>query len=108
MVVQMDTLRMQSLQTSTGSKMGTKSWDYVKTNATHGTYLGDVISETGTIDETVLQRTVKATGITSQFNLILSSISQWSFNYCIGTQRENNCKFNHGEFRNLAHCFVKT
>ena len=37
-------------------------------SATHGTYLGDVISEMGTIDETVLQRTEKATGITSQFN----------------------------------------
>ena len=52
-------------------------------SATHATYLGDVISETGTIDETVLQRSLKATGITSQIISILSSITLGSFNFDI-------------------------
>ena len=52
-------------------------------SATQATYLGDVISETGTIDETVLQRTLKATGITSQIISMLSSITLGSFNFDI-------------------------
>ena len=35
------------------------------------TYLGGVLSETGTIDETVMQRGKKATGIISQISSML-------------------------------------
>ena len=35
------------------------------------TYLGDVISETGSIDETIAQRSQKALGITTQISAIL-------------------------------------
>ena len=52
-------------------------------NATQATYLGDVISENGTIDETVLQRTQKATGIINQISSILSSICLGSFHFDI-------------------------
>ena len=37
-------------------------------NVSQATYLGDVISETGTIDETIIQRGQKATGIISQIS----------------------------------------
>ena len=52
-------------------------------NASQATYLGDVISENGKVDETVLQRTQKATGITNQISSILSSICLGSFHYDI-------------------------
>ena len=35
------------------------------------THLGDVISETGSIDETIAQRSQKALGITTQISAIL-------------------------------------
>ena len=41
-------------------------------NASEATYLGDVISESGTIDATILQRTQKATGIISQISSMLA------------------------------------
>ena len=47
------------------------------------TYLGDVISETGKIDETVIQRSQKATGIICQISSILSSICLGSFHFDI-------------------------
>ena len=52
-------------------------------SASQATYLGDVISENGKNDETVLQRTHKATGIINQISSILSSICLGSFNYDI-------------------------
>ena len=41
-------------------------------NVSQATYLGDVISETGTIDETIIQRGQKSTGIISKNKLGLS------------------------------------
>ena len=52
-------------------------------NVSQATYLGDVISETGTIDETIIQRGQKATGIISQISSILSSICLGSYNFDI-------------------------
>jgi hypothetical protein len=47
------------------------------------TYLGDVLSESGTIDETILhvQRGHKAIGIISQISSMLGSISLGNFHY---------------------------
>ena len=56
--------------------------DEMKT-VSHATYLGDVISEKGSIDETINQRGQKATGITTQIASILSSICLGSFNFDI-------------------------
>ena len=47
------------------------------------TYLGDVISETGSIDETIAQRSQKALGITTQISSILSSICLGNFHFDI-------------------------
>ena len=52
-------------------------------NVSQATYLGDVISETWTIDETIIQRGQKATGIISQISSILSSICLGSYNFDI-------------------------
>ena len=52
-------------------------------NASEATYLGDVLSENGTIDATVLQRTQKATGIINQISSMLSSICLGSFHFDI-------------------------
>ena len=48
-------------------------------NVSQASYLGDIISEKGTIEENILARTQKATGITSQISSILSSICLGSF-----------------------------
>ena len=55
---------------------------YMK-NVSQATYLGDVISENGTIDETIAQRGQKATGIISQIASILTSICLGSFHFDI-------------------------
>ena len=47
------------------------------------TYLGDIISESGTIDATIEQRGQKAEGITPQIVSILSSISLGNFHFDI-------------------------
>ena len=52
-------------------------------NASQVTYLGDAISETGQIDETITQRGQKAEGIITQISSILSSISLGSFDFDI-------------------------
>ena len=52
-------------------------------NASQVTYLGDVISETGQIDETITQRGQKAEGIITQISPILSRISLGSFHFDI-------------------------
>ena len=52
-------------------------------NASLATYLGDVISETGKVDATVLRRTQKATGITNQITSMLSSICLHSLHFDI-------------------------
>ena len=44
-------------------------------DASQVTYLGDVISDSGTIDATIAQRGQKAEGITTQIVSMLSSIS---------------------------------
>ena len=46
-------------------------------------YLGDVISDTGTIDATVAQRCQKAIGLITQISSILSSISLGNFHFDI-------------------------
>ena len=50
---------------------------------TQATYLGDVISENGTIDQTILQRSQRACGITSQISSMLNSICLGSFHFDI-------------------------
>ena len=50
-------------------------------NATQATYLGDVISDQGTIDETISQRSQKALGIITQISSILSSICLGNFHF---------------------------
>jgi hypothetical protein len=45
-------------------------------SASQATYLGDVISENGKVDETVLQRTQKATGIANQISSMFL-VSAW-------------------------------
>ena len=52
-------------------------------NVVQATYLGDVLSENGSIDETISQRGQKATGITSQINSMLNSITLGSYHYDI-------------------------
>ena len=52
-------------------------------NVSQATYLGDVISEKGSIDETIVQRGQKATGIITQISSILSSISLGSYYFDI-------------------------
>ena len=52
-------------------------------NVKHASYLGDIISEQGTIDETVKQRSQKAVGIISQISSILSSVCLGSFHFDI-------------------------
>ena len=47
------------------------------------TYLGDVVSDAGTIDATIDQRGQKAEGITTQIASILSSISLGNFHFDI-------------------------
>ena len=47
------------------------------------TYLGDVISDTGTIDATVAERCQKAIGLITQISSILSSISLGNFHFDI-------------------------
>ena len=47
------------------------------------TYLGDVLCEKGTIDETINKRSQKALGIISQINSILSTVSLGSFHFDI-------------------------
>ena len=47
------------------------------------TYLGDIISDKGTIDETVAQRCQKAIGIITQISSLLSSISLGNFHFDI-------------------------
>ena len=47
------------------------------------TYLGDVLSESGTIDETIVQRGHKAIRIISQISSMLGSISLGNFHYDI-------------------------
>ena len=47
------------------------------------TYLGDIISDSGTIDATIEQRGQKAEGITTQIVSILSSISLGNFHFDI-------------------------
>ena len=49
----------------------------------HASYLGDIISEQGTIDETVKQRSQKAVGIISQISSILASVCLGSFHFDI-------------------------
>ena len=58
-------------------------------NASEATYLGDVISENGTIDATILQRTQKATGIINQISSMLSSICLGSFHFDIAIVLRN-------------------
>ena len=52
-------------------------------HVTQATYLGDVISEKGTIDETISQRSQKAIGIISQISSILSSVCLGNFHFDI-------------------------
>ena len=52
-------------------------------NVSQATYLGDVISENGTINETIVQRSQKSIGITSQITSMLASISLGSFHFDI-------------------------
>ena len=52
-------------------------------SASQVTYLGDVISESGLIDETILQRSKKAIGITTQITSILSSINLGNYHFDI-------------------------
>ena len=49
----------------------------------HATYLGDVLSNNGTIDETISQRYNKAVGIITQISSILSSVSLGNFHFDI-------------------------
>ena len=49
----------------------------------HATYLGDVISDSGTIDENISQRCQRALGIITQISSMLSSISFGSFHFDI-------------------------
>ena len=58
-------------------------------SVSQATYLGDIISENGTIDETIEQRGQKATGIISQIASILSSISLGSFHFDISLVMRN-------------------
>ena len=44
-------------------------------------YLGDILSEKGIIDETIKERNQKATGIISQISSMLSSITLGSFHF---------------------------
>ena len=60
-----------------------KVHDSTMKTVTQATYLGDVISEKGTIDETIEQRSQKAYGIISQISSMLSSISLGSFHFDI-------------------------
>ena len=52
-------------------------------NTTKLTYLGFVISEAGTIDETIIQRCQKALGITTQISSMLSSVCLGNFHFDI-------------------------
>ena len=52
-------------------------------NVTQATYLGDVLCENGTIDETIALRSQKATGIITQISSMLSSISLGSYHFDI-------------------------
>ena len=52
-------------------------------NVNQATYLGDVLSDKGTIDETIILRNQKAIGIISQISSILSSGSLGSFHFDI-------------------------
>ena len=52
-------------------------------DASQVTYLGDVISDSGTIDATIAQRGQKAEGITTQIVSMLSSISLGNFHFDI-------------------------
>ena len=70
-------------KTSTKCTQVLKVHDLNMKTVSQATYLGDVLSETGTIDETVAQRGQKATGIISQISSMLGSISLGSFHYDI-------------------------
>ena len=50
-------------------------------HVTQASYLGDILSEKGTIDETILERNLKSIGIISQISSILSSICLGSFHF---------------------------
>ena len=52
-------------------------------HVTQATYLGDVISEKGTIDETISLRSKKAIGIISWISSILSSVCLGNFHFDI-------------------------
>ena len=52
-------------------------------NVSQATYLGDVLSDTGSIDETISQRCQKALGISTQINSMLSSICLGRFHFDI-------------------------
>ena len=60
-----------------------KVHDSTMKTVTQATYLGDVLSEKGTIDETIEQRCQKAYGIISQITSMLSSISLGCFHFDI-------------------------
>ena len=53
------------------------------------TYLGDVLSANGTIDETIIQRGQKSEGIITQISSILSSIHLGSFHFDIAMVLRN-------------------
>ena len=60
-----------------------KVHDHNMKTVSQATYLGDVISDTGTIDATVAQRCQKATGLITQISSILSSITLGNFHFDI-------------------------
>ena len=50
-------------------------------NVTQASYLGDILSENGAVDETILERNLKAIGIISQISSMLSSICLGSYHF---------------------------
>ena len=52
-------------------------------NISQATSLDDLISENGTIDETIIQRSQKSIGLTIQITSMLASISLSSFHFDI-------------------------
>ena len=58
-------------------------------NVSQPTYLGDILSEQGTIDETITHRGQRATRNVSQISSILSSICLGSFQFDIASVMRN-------------------
>ena len=73
-----------------------KAHDTNMKNVTQATYLGDVVSEKGTIDETIAQKSKKSLGIITQIISILSSFCLGNFHFDIALVLK--------EFRNMTQC----